>query len=117
MVKFQKLELGTQKVADILMIPRELSSHQRVVIENIDYEVMGLSIRLLEYKFELVQLLKIYNRKAEQIIKMNGELDNVFFQEYGWIGSTINIFSLGIRHVISKFRIRGLSQASTFITK
>ena len=39
-------------------------------------------------------------------------LDNLFFQEYGWIGSTINILSLGIRQVISKFRLRGLSVAS-----
>ena len=32
MVKFQKLDLGTQKVVDFLMSPREMSSHQRVVI-------------------------------------------------------------------------------------
>jgi hypothetical protein len=37
MVKFQRPELGTQKVLDTLMTPREISSHQRVVIENIDF--------------------------------------------------------------------------------
>lgn len=50
MVKFQRLELGTQKVLDVFMTPRETSTHQRVVIESVDYDVMALAIRLLEYK-------------------------------------------------------------------
>jgi hypothetical protein len=112
MVKFQRPELGTQKVIDILMAPREMSSHQRVVIENVDYEVMALALRLLEYKNDLLKLLREYNNRAEIIFKNEEKLDNIFFQEYGWIGSTISILNLGIRHVISKFRIRGLSPAS-----
>lgn len=47
MVKFTRPELGTQKVLDILMAPKEISSPHRVVIENIDFEVMALAIRLL----------------------------------------------------------------------
>ena len=58
MVKFQKPDLGTQKVVDILMTPREISSHQRVVIENVDYEIMALAIRLLEFKTDLIKLLR-----------------------------------------------------------
>lgn len=49
---------------------------------------------------------------SESVLKEQGSLDNIFFQEYGWVGSTINILSLGIKHVISKFRFRGLSSAS-----
>ena len=45
-----------------------------------------------------------------------GRLDNKFFQQYGWIGSTINILSLGIRHIMSRFRTRGLDQLSTPLT-
>lgn len=70
---------------------------------------MALAIRLLEYKTELIRLLREYNNRAEKIVENAGTFDNLFFQEYGWIGSTINILSLGIRHVIGKFRIRGLS--------
>ena len=39
-------------------------------------------------------------------------MDNVFFQEYGWIGSTINILNMGIKHVISRFRFRGITKES-----
>lgn len=73
---------------------------------------MALAIRLLEYKTELIKLFREYNARAEKLIQNNITLDNLFFQEYGWLGSTINILSLGIRHVISRFRIRGLSSSS-----
>ena len=73
---------------------------------------MGLLIRLLELKNDFVKLLREYNNEAEMIQKEEGSFDNIFFQQYGWIGSTINILSIGIRHVISKFRCRGLSGSS-----
>lgn len=38
--------------------------------------------------------------------------DNQLLQEYGWLGSTINILSMGLRHIIAKFRIRGLNSSS-----
>ena len=56
--------------------------------------------------------MKEFNLQAESIQRSEGSFSNTFFQEYGWLGSTINILSLGIRHVIAKFRIRGLTGAS-----
>jgi len=44
-------------------------------------------------------------------------LGNVFFQQYGWVGSTINILSLGLKHILSKFRVRGLDQMSKVFSK
>jgi hypothetical protein len=46
--------------------------------------------------------------------KQQESLDNRFLQEYGWIGSTINVLTLGIKHIISKFRMRGINQTSSF---
>jgi hypothetical protein len=74
---------------------------------------MGLALKLLEYKQSLVKLLRDYNNLAESIQRASGELDNHFFQQYGWIGSTINILTIGLRHVISKFRMRGVTPSST----
>ena len=53
-----------------------------------------------------------YNDVAMDAQKEGNTLDNRFYQQYGWIGSTINILSLGIKHILSKFRIRGLDQNS-----
>ena len=58
MVKFQKGELGTQKVLDTAMIRREGGTGVRVVVENVDFELMGLAIKLLEFKSDLVRLLR-----------------------------------------------------------
>lgn len=113
MVKFHRPELGTQKVLDILMAAKEHYSPHRVIVENVDFEVMALAIRLLELKTDFLKLMKHYNAKAREIQAKQGSLDNLFFQEYGWIGSTINILSLGIKHVVVKFRVRGLTAAST----
>lgn len=44
--------------------------------------------------------------------KSSEPLDNHFLQEYGWIGSTINILTMGLRHIMARFRMRGLSTAS-----
>lgn len=57
-----------------------MSSHQRVIIENVDYDVMGLTIRLLEYKTDLINLFKEYNEKAEALSKIENGFDNTFFQ-------------------------------------
>jgi hypothetical protein len=75
---------------------------------------MALAIKLLEYKNDLIKQLRVYNDKAEIIQRERGILDNKFYQEYGWIGSTINILTLGLRHIISKFRIRGVTPSSMF---
>ena len=75
---------------------------------------MALAIKLLEYKNDLIKQLRVYNNKAEIIQRERGILDNKFYQEYGWIGSTINILTLGLRHIISKFRIRGVTPSSMF---
>lgn len=53
-----------------------------------------------------------YNDVALDAQKEGNTLDNRFYQQYGWIGSTINILTLGIKHILSKFRIRGLDQNS-----
>lgn len=53
-----------------------------------------------------------YNDVAMDAQKEGNTLDNRFYQQYGWIGSTINILTLGIKHILSKFRIRGLDQNS-----
>ena len=47
MVKFNRPELGTQKVLDILMAAKEVSSPHKVIVDNIDFDIMGLAIRLL----------------------------------------------------------------------
>ena len=117
MVKFLRPELGTQKVLDILMTAKELISSHEIIVENLDFEVMALAIRLLELKADLVKLLRQYNNKAKEMQTREASFDNLFFQEYGWIGSTINILSLGIRHVVSKFRVRGLTPASIYIAR
>ena len=117
MVKFLRPELGTQKVLDVLMTAKELTSPHNIIVENMDFEVMALAIRLLELKADLVKLLRQYNNKAKELQNREASLDNLFFQEYGWIGSTINILSLGIRHVVSKFRVRGLTPASIYIAR
>ena len=117
MVKFLRPELGTQKVLDVLMTAKELTSPHKIIVENMDFEVMALAIRLLELKADLVKLLRQYNNKAKEMQSREISLDNLFFQEYGWIGSTINILSLGIRHVVSKFRVRGLTPASIYIAR
>lgn len=96
------------------MMPKEVNNPHRVVVENIDFEVMALAIKLLEYKNDLIKQLKVYNDRAEALQRQNESLDNKFYQEYGWIGSTINILTLGLRHIISKFRIRGVTPASIF---
>ena len=115
MVKFLRPELGTQKVLDVLMTAKELTSPHKIIVENMDFEVMALAIRLLELKADLVKLLRQYNTKAKELQTQEISFDNLFFQEYGWIGTTINILSLGIRHVVSKFRVRGLTPASIYI--
>ena len=117
MVKFLRPELGTQKVLDVLMTAKELTSPHKFIVENMDFEVMALAIRLLELKADLVKLLRQYNNKAKELQTQDASLGNLFFQEYGWIGSTINILSLGIRHVVSKFRVRGLTPASIYIAR
>ena len=117
MVKFLRPELGTQKVLDVLMTAKELTSPHKIIVENMDFEVMALAIRLLELKADLVKLLRQYNNKAKELQTQEASLDNLFFQEYGWIGSTINILSLGIRHVVPKFRVRGLTSASIYIAR
>ena len=93
------------------MVAKEVTSPHHIVTENVNYDVMALTIKLLDYKSQLVKALREYNTAAE---KMGvGRLDNKFFQQYGWIGSTINILSLGIRHIMSRFRTRGLDSLST----
>ena len=47
MVKFNRPELGTQKVLDILMAAKEVSSPHKVIVDNMDFDIMGLAIRLL----------------------------------------------------------------------
>jgi hypothetical protein len=94
------------------MMPKEVNNPHRVVVENIDFEVMALAIKLLEYKNDLIKQLRVYNDRAEAVQREHELLDNKFYQEYGWIGSTINILTLGLRHIISKFRIRGVTPAS-----
>ena len=75
---------------------------------------MALAIKLLEYKADLISKLAKYNDYAEDAQKEQNNLDNRFFQEYGWIGSTISVLSLGLRHIVSKFRIRGLDSSSKY---
>ena len=116
MVKFLRPELGTQKVLDVLMTAKELTSPHKIIVENMDFEVMALAIRLLELKADLVKLLRQYNTKAKELQTQEISFDNLFFQDYGWIGSTINILNLGIRHVVSKFRVRRLTPASIYIS-
>jgi hypothetical protein len=64
MVKFTRPELGTQKILDINMLLKENNDPQRVIFENIDHEVMALTIKLLEYKSQLISTLKEYNNNA-----------------------------------------------------
>lgn len=73
---------------------------------------MALTIKLLDYKSELIRALVKYNDVAQDAQKEGNALDNRFYQQYGWIGSTINILTLGIKHILSKFRIRGLDHTS-----
>ena len=47
MVKFLRPELGTQKVLDVLMTAKELTSPHNIIVENMDFEIMALAIRLL----------------------------------------------------------------------
>jgi hypothetical protein len=112
MVKFVKPELGTQKILDINITLKEVNHPHKIIIENVNFEAMALTIKLLEYKSDLLKVLSKYNDVAQEAQKESNGLDNRFFQQYGWIGSTINILSLGIKHILSKFRVRGLDQAS-----
>jgi len=64
MVKFTRPELGTQKILDINMLLKENNDPQRVIFENIDHEVMALTIKLLEYKSQLISTHKDYNNNA-----------------------------------------------------
>jgi hypothetical protein len=91
---------------------REVAHPHRVVVESVNFEVMALVIKLLEYKADLISLLGRYNDLAQEVQREQNALDNRFYQQYGWIGSTINILSLGIRHILSRFRLRGLDSSS-----
>jgi hypothetical protein len=113
MVKFVRPELGTQKILDVNITLREVANPHRVVVESVNFEVMALVIKLLEFKADLIALLSRYNDLAQEVQREQNGLDNRFYQQYGWIGSTINILSLGIRHILSRFRLRGLDSTST----
>ena len=85
---------------------KEENSPNKPVTENLDFELMALTFKLLEYKYELIAEFKKYNDFAE---RFKDEVNNKFLQYYGWLGCTINVVSMGLRHIMSKFRTRGLN--------
>ena len=75
---------------------------------------MAVLTMLLEYKGNLLEKFKEYNDLMEELKEEGKEPTNQLLQEYGWIGSAINILSMGMKHIIVKSRIRGLKPSSTF---
>lgn len=93
-----------------------MANPNKIIVESVNFEVMALVIKLLEFKADLIAVLGKYNDLAQEVQREQNGLDNRFYQQYGWIGSTINILSLGIRHILSRFRLRGLDSSSTPIS-
>ena len=54
MVKFIRPELGTQKILDINISSKSVTSAAKAAIQNIDFDAMALVIKLLEYKGQLL---------------------------------------------------------------
>ena len=46
------------------------------------------------------------------IQQQGGKYEYSFLEEYGWLGATIKIVSMGLKHIVAKFRLRGLFQSS-----
>lgn len=66
---------------------------------------MSMLIQLLDRKTVLINELKAYNDKFE---KNRSAMTENFMQEYGWTGIQINSIDDALRHVVAKFRLRGL---------
>ncbi len=67
MVKFTRPQLGTQKILDINISTKSITSTNKAVIENIDYEAMAVLTLLLEYKGNLLEKFKEYNDTMEEL--------------------------------------------------
>lgn len=59
----------------------------------------------------MISELRNFNNYAEA---HPGELDEKFNQDYGWIGVQINVLDNALKHICSKFRLRGLNNFSNF---
>ena len=64
---------------------------------------------LIYRKTALISELRNFNNYAET---HQGELDEKFTQEYGWIGVQINVLDNALKHICPKFRLRGLNNFS-----
>ncbi|KAL4486091.1 hypothetical protein ABPG72_004025 [Tetrahymena utriculariae] len=85
-------------------------SSQQTILQDLDYFSMAFLIKLLDRKTLLINELKEFNELA--IRKKNEPLDETFYQKYGWTGIQINLIDNALKHVIAKFRLRGLNHYS-----
>lgn len=63
----------------------------------------------------MINELKEFNEYA--IRKKNETLDETFYQKYGWTGIQINLIDNALKHVIAKFRLRGLNHYSNYFSQ
>lgn len=71
---------------------------------------MAFLFKVLERKQVLINEIKNYNDLAE---KNQSLLNERFYQEYGWTGLNINLLDNALKHIIAKFRLRGVTKMST----
>eukprot|EP01017_Pseudomicrothorax_dubius_P032533 TRINITY_DN4270_c0_g1_i11.p1 TRINITY_DN4270_c0_g1~~TRINITY_DN4270_c0_g1_i11.p1 ORF type:complete len:385 (-),score=85.89 TRINITY_DN4270_c0_g1_i11:167-1321(-) len=126
MLKFFGNDLGVHKVEDTnLFILNETAgtsstqkdgmdknkgsveklANQQSITQDVDLYSMAFLIKVLERKHALVNEIRNFNDLAE---KNPHNLNEKFLQEYGWTGLHINLLDNALKHIIAKFRLRGL---------
>jgi len=80
---------------------------QNRLIQDLDFNALALFIKILERKTALVAELRNFNDMAEnEPLERRTEL---FGQEYGWTGVQIKLLDNALKHIVTKTRLRGLS--------
>jgi len=80
------------------------------VLKEIDPFATALLVKVLERKTMLVNELKTLNDLAE---KKTNQLNEVYFEDYGWIGNQIGVTDQALKHITAKFRLRGFNEDSS----
>ena len=75
---------------------------------------MAIIIKLLEFKNELIRMLSNYNMRATNMKNRGETPDFNFLEEYGWIGTTVNLVSTALKHTMARFRLKGLHHQSKY---
>ncbi|CAD8194727.1 unnamed protein product [Paramecium octaurelia] len=77
------------------------------IVQEFDYFAASFMIRILQRKYALVGYLKQLNQRLEQDPALKNDPD--FKAQYGWTFQQIRNFDSASKHVMTKFRMRGLN--------